>query len=167
MVSKLEIILGIAILFFATKSIYTVNRQAETVLSEQSKIMVLQQAKLYEVNQTAVQHIISAAKMVQYTDQTYFSDFKLFTPKLILRASNALLREGVVILDENATIIKANGMQFYAKTAQYDKRSKILLLSEDFAIRDRFGDLNGSHMQYDAPKGLLKAGKIHAIYEMK
>ena len=167
MVSRIEWLLIAAILFFATRGIVTEISQAESNTTAQHKELALLTAQLHEVNQTAIQSIISTSRMVKYPDRTVFEEFRLHTPALTLISHKATERNDTITLEHNASILKADGTRYHATDARYHKDTAILELSETFGITDRRGEINGSTMQYNTHQQQIEGTTIRAKYEME
>ena len=167
MVSRIEWLLIAAILFFATRGIVTEISQAESNTTAQHKELALLNAQLHEVNQTAIQSIISTSRMVKYPDRTVFEEFRLHTPALTLISHKATERNDTITLEHNASILKADGTRYHATDARYHKDTAILELFETFGITDRRGEINGSTMQYNTHQQQIEGTTIRAKYEME
>jgi len=167
MVSRIELVLGAMILFFATKGIYVSNIATENSAVSQEKSIELFRLQHDEVNATAIQHRISASHMVKYTDRTVFEDFRLTTETWELLAKEAILKDAVIILDKNATLTKVDGTRFDTEEIRYDRRTRQLSLPEHFSMQDHYGDVKGSALKYHADQGILIGKKIKAQYEIK
>jgi len=167
MVSRIEWLLIAAILFFATRGIVMKTSRVESGIVTSRKELELLTAQLHEVNQTAIQSIISASRMVKYPDQTVFENFRLHTPKLTLVSYRATERNDTITLEHNASILKADGTRYHTKDARYHTDTAILELSGTFGVTDRHGEINGSTMQYNAHQQEIEGTVIRAEYEIE
>jgi hypothetical protein len=167
MVSRVEWLLIAAILFFATRGIVTEISQTESNSTAQQKQLELLNAQLQEVNETAIQSIISASRMVKYPDKTLLEEFRLHTPELTLVSHKATEHNDTITLEHNASILKADGTRYHATDARYHKDTAILELSETFGVTDRRGEINGSTMQYNPHQQEIRGTEVRAKYEME
>jgi len=167
MVSRIETVLIVAILFFAGKGMLTElsqNRQ-DTVTKE--KELALFSFVFKEVNQTALLHTITAKQMIKYPDETQYEDFALYTPDLTLMSPYAVAEQRDILLEQNATVIKKDGSRYHAGAVIYDRKNRRLNLADTFSLTNRFGDLKGTEMQYDANKKELHGESVKAAYELE
>jgi len=167
MVSRIEIALIIGILFFSTRGIVTAISSITPDQNATHKVLEMERAQLYEVNETTIQSIIITSQMLKYTDKTLFKDFRLYTPALTLISKSAVERNATIILDSNATVLKANGTRYHTAYARYNRHTTILELTGTFGIRDRQGEINGTTMQYNSRRQEIKGTAIRAKYEME
>ncbi len=167
MVSRVEIGLITAILFFASRGIVTESTSPEFHSSMVHKQLELFEAQLQEVNETAIQSIISTARMVKYPDRTVFEEFRLHTPELTLISHRAVERNDTILLEHNATVLKADGTSYHTADARYHRDTAVLELSGNFGMNDRRGEISGATMQYNTHQQELEGTKIRAKYEME
>ena len=167
MVSRVELLLIAAILFFATSGIVTEISQTEHNNTTEHKALELVSAQLHEVNQTDIQNRITASRMVQYPDRTVFEDFNLQTTELNLTTPHAQQKDQIIYLGKQATIRKTDGTHYSTSDASYNKQTRVLTLSGAFAIQDQHGDINGTQMRYNANKQAIEGENVKAKYEME
>ena len=167
MVSRLEAVLIVAILFFAGKGVLTEIAHEKSTKVSHEKELEISQLVLNEVNQTALLHTITASRMIKYADETRYENFGLYTPDLRLLSPYAVAKQKKILLNYNATIIKKDGSRYHAGTVIYDTQSRRLNLTETFSMANRFGDINGTQMRYDANQKKIYGEGIRAAYELK
>ncbi len=167
MVSRIELFLIAAILFFAGKGMWSSLSPDSAPRSTQNREMELHHLTFREVNQSMLLHTVTAREMVQYPQETVYTDFTLYTPDLTLRAPQAIQRERVIYLDHNATIIKKDGSRYYAGGVVYHTRNRQLNLTESFSFTNRYGDVNGTRMQYDINQKEMHGDSVKAAYEIE
>jgi len=167
MVSRVEGVLIAAILFFAWRDITAPKQHAVPVQPQEDKLMELREATLYEVNQTRRLNTIKTARMIRYREKTLFEDFKLYTPTLILHAAYAQEYNGIITLDRNATIYKADGTRYYTEQARYDRKRSVLELEGGFRLSNMHGEINGSTMHYNSLQNRLEGSRVRANYEIE
>ncbi len=167
MVSRVEIVVGLAIAFFMAQTIPTDIAFTSNASKEKQKTLELHNATLYEVNQTHLQNIMMAGHMVVYPDSTEFHELNLTTNTLRLLAKEAVLRGDVIAFEQNTTVTKFDGTQYHAKSVRYDKQQRVLVLPEYFSMKSQRGEVNGTALEYQSNQGVLRGKAIDASYEMK
>ena len=167
MVSRLEVVLIAAILFFAGKGMLTEITQEREDDPSHKKELEITHLTLNEVNQTTLLHTITASHMTRYADETLYEDFALYTPDLTLRSPHAVAQQKTILLDHNATIIKKDGARYHAGAVIYDTQNRRLNLTDTFSLSNRFGDINGTQMRYDANQQEIQGESVKAAYEME
>ena len=167
MVSRLEGVLIVAIVFFAGRGVLTDLSQDTQSKAPKEKELELFTLSFKEVNQTALLHTITARHMLKYPEKAVYEGFALYTPDLTLLSPYAVAQKRVILLDQNATIIKSNGARYYAGGAVYDMQQRRLELSKAFSFSDRYGDVNGTQMHYDVNEKEITGEGIKAAYEIE
>ena len=167
MVSRLESVLIVAIVFFAGKGMLTELSQYTQSKAPKEKELELSALTFKEVNQTTLLHTIIASHMTKYTDKTLYEDFALYTPDLTLRSPHAVAQQKKILLDHNATIIKKDGSRYHAGAVIYDTQNRRLDLTGTFSLANRFGDINGTQMRYDTTQQEIHGESVKAAYEME
>ncbi len=167
MVSRLEAVLIVAIFLFAGKGVLTEIAQEKNTKISHKKELEVSQLVLNEVNRTALLHTITASHMTRYTDETRYEDFALYTPDLTLLSPHAAAQQKSILLDHNATVIKKDGSRYHAGAVIYDTKNRRLNLTETFSLANRFGDINGTQMRYDAKQQEIHGKGVKAAYELE
>ncbi len=166
MVSKIELFLLLCILFFISRSFYTeVIHETPTQIINQKEIE-LTTAYLREVNQTSVQSLISADKIIKTADALLFESFIFRSPDIAMKSTKASQANRTIKLEENAIIVKPNGTKYHASSSLYDRDSKVLELIGAFRFEDEFGSIEGDNMKYNANDKKVKGDGVKAIYSI-
>jgi len=166
MVSRIELILAGSILIFLFGDFTTAPAERAKRDNTERKTLALSSVTLYEVNETGVRTVISAEEMVRYPDKTSFENLKLVTPELIVDADTAVMCNGIFYLEKQTTIYSADGTQYQANQAQYDKKNTLLTISGPFRAIDDQGTVSGEQMLYNASSKVLRGSHVQAEYEM-
>lgn len=168
MVSRLEGVLIVAILFFSGKGILTdLSRDTQQSKVSKEKELELSALTFIEVNQTTLLHTITASHMTKYADKTRYEDFALYTPDFTLLSPHAVAQQRSILLDQNATVLKKDGSRYYAGAVIYDSKNRRLNLTDTFSLANRFGDINGTQMRYDAKRQEIHGESVKASYDLE
>jgi len=167
MVSRIELLLLLFILFFATQSFYIESIDNSTKNKTEQKELELTCVHMREVNQSNLQSLIYADRITKYADKLEFENFKFTSREISIQTNKASQKNRIIKLEQNSTIIKPNGTRYYASDLRYDRDSKVLDLIGEFSLEDEFGSISGSGMKYDANEKNVKGERVRATYSVE
>lgn len=167
MVSRIEVALLAALLFFASRAMVTDLAHTQEDSVTEKKKLELFSLSFREANQTALLHTITADHMIQYPDKTLYKTFALYSPELKFLSSRAIEKKRRIYLENNVTILKIDGSHYTAGAVMYDKQHRRMELSKYFSFSDRHGTVEGTQIQYDGSQKELRGEAIKARYEIE
>lgn len=167
MISKIEILLLILILFFASGSVYVRTKTHDVTESKDKKELEFKTASLREANQSVVLNKVTASTMIKRANKIIFTDLRLNSKDLVLTASVATQKDNMITLEKNVTVKKRDGTSYYATDVTYDRKSTILYLDHKFKMQNKLGTLVGESMRYRMNRNNVKANMVKADYKMK
>jgi len=167
MVSRIEIFLLAALLFFFSRGTLQDLTRNQSRANSQGKTLEIRTLSFREVNQTALLNTITAAHMTQYPDKTLYEHFALYSPDLTLKALRVIQKNKKLFLDNNVTILKADGSHYTAGNVVYDRDKRALDLSGRFSFSNRYGEVQGRQLQYCDPRKEMQGEGIRARYEIE
>ena len=167
MVSRIEIALLAALLFFASRAMVTDLAHTQEDSVTEKKKLELFSLSLQEVNQTALLHTLTADHMIQYPDKILYETFALYSPELKLLSPRAIEEKERIYMDKHVTILKTDGSHYTAGAVMYDKQHRRMALSKHFSFSDRYGTVKGAQIEYDSSQKELHGEAIRARYEIE
>jgi len=130
------------------------------------KIASATDIKLYESNKTGLVTLIEAKNYKSYTNQNYYNNIKIKSPKFIIKSDDATEINSIIDIT-NTTIIDIDSNSTYTSTKlKYNKSTGSLELIGSFTQKDSRGSIKGDKLIYNSSEKYIEGSNINAYYEI-
>jgi hypothetical protein len=167
MVSRIEIFLGMLLLFFLWIAFVT-QQEIERVKAQ--KIPLRKSAEIFdaearEVNATAVINSFKASRAMLVGKIWYLDDFGMSNDRIrSLRSRHAKRTSDTILLEGNVTLLRLDDSIYRADTVIYDRKDKTLRSEGPFIGKKKESYVRGTDFFYDSDARQTRAEKVFAHY---
>jgi len=170
MVGRVELalgaLLGLALLLGLNNQRQILRAKGE--VKRDRKEVELSEARVREVNATAVMNAFEARHAVMIHKTWYMEQFYLVNPDIrSLRSAYAVRNDQEIRLDGNVTLLRTDGSVYEAQKVLYDQKQRVLRSLGPFSAHKGEDYARGTDFVYAVVPKITWAKKIFAHYRLE